>query len=243
MSAVWMGMGIISREAVKRKDGKAKNVLCRDKSLPISHQELWPNVNAYLNMRISVDKCPIVSSPSGGRGRKKRTIVFEQVNMESRGIGARMDLQTFFIQNYSELRNVRAARLPFQFSHLFVLSTAEDQHLPKWAHAWFNFSEPYLHTLTSPFPHIKMVQGGHQRHIPEPVKGIFLVKCPQKTYRSGIFDIGVHHKHTCLSYNGNRAALSFRNQLYATAPVSSPQFLSSPKLARSSCILYVRYTA
>ena len=35
-----MGMGIISREAVKRKDGKAKNVLCRDKSLPISHQEL-----------------------------------------------------------------------------------------------------------------------------------------------------------------------------------------------------------
>ena len=39
--------------------------------------------------------------------------------------------------------------------------------------AWFNFSEPYLHTFTSPFPRIKMVRGGHRRHIPEPVKGIF----------------------------------------------------------------------
>ena len=32
---------------------------------------------------------------------------------------------------YSELRNVRAARLPFQPRHLFVLSTADHQHLPK----------------------------------------------------------------------------------------------------------------
>ena len=31
-----------------------------------------------------------------------------------------------------------------------------------------------LSTLTSPFPQIIMVQGGHQRHIPEPVKRIFV---------------------------------------------------------------------
>ena len=34
-------------------------------------------------------------------------------------------------------------------------------------------SDPYLHTFTSPFPRIKMVRGGHRRHIPEPVKGTF----------------------------------------------------------------------
>ena len=76
------------------------------------------------------------------------------------------------------MRNVRAAWLLFQPSHLFVLSTAEQQpnintflneHL-----LWFNFSKPYLHTLTSPFPGIIMVRGGHRRHILEPVNRIFV---------------------------------------------------------------------
>ena len=50
-----------------------------------------------------------------------------------------------------------------------TISTFLNEHL-----LWFNFSEPYLHTLTSPFPRIIMVRGGHRRHIPEPVKKIFV---------------------------------------------------------------------
>ena len=118
---------------------------------------------------------------------------------------------------YSELQNVRAARLPFQPSHLFVLSTAKHQHLPKWAPPWFNFSKPYLHTLTSPFPRIKMVWGGHWRHIPEPVKGIFVTMSRQMSSKDILIQYIWHwstpQTNTCLSSNRNRAALSFHNQL------------------------------
>ena len=75
----------------------------------------------------------------------------------------------------------------------------------------------YIHTLTSPFPRIKMVQGGHRRHMPEPVKGIFVTMSRQLSSK----DISIRYiwhwctpqTNTCLSCNGNRAALSFRNQL------------------------------
>ena len=50
-----------------------------------------------------------------------------------------------------------------------TISTFLNEHL-----LWFNFSEPSLHNLTSPFPQIIMVRGGHRRHIPEPVKRIFV---------------------------------------------------------------------
>ena len=121
-------------------------------------------------------------------------------------------------QPYSKLRNVRAAWLPFQPSHLFVLLTAEHQHLPKWAPAWFSFSGPYLHTLTSPFPRIKMLRSDHWRHIPEPVKGIFVtMSCQMSSKDISIWYIWhwcMPQTNTCLSCNGNWAAPSFHNPLY-----------------------------
>ena len=73
----------------------------------------------------------------------------------------------------------------------------------------------YIHTLTSPFPRIKMVWGGHRRHMPEPDKGIFVTMSRQLSSK----DISIRYTwhwcmpqtNTCLSCNGNPAALSFRN--------------------------------
>ena len=88
-----------------------------------------------------------------------------------------------------------------------TISTFLNEHL-----LWFNFSEPYLHTLTSPFPRIIMVRGGHRRHIPEPVKKIFVTMSRQMSSK----DISIRYiwhwctpqTNTCLSCNGNRKGVS-----------------------------------
>ena len=100
----------------------------------------------------------------------------------------------------SELRNVRAARLPFQLSHLFVLSTAGYKHLPKWAPALVQ-----LFRALSTYPHLPLSWNNngagwssktHPRTCQENFCYDVFVKCPQKTYRSGIFGFGVLHKQT-----------------------------------------------
>ena len=59
----------------------------------------------------------------------------------------------------------------------------------------FNFSKPYLHTLTSPFPQITMVRGGHRRHIPEPFKGIIVTMSRQMSSK----DILIRQTNTWLT--------------------------------------------
>ena len=99
------------------------------------------------------------------------------------------------------------------FCRWLTISTFLNEHL-----LWFNFSEPYL---TSPFPRIIMVQGGHRRNIPEPVKRIFVTMSSSNVLKSNSKNVPIRYiwlwctpqTNTRLSCNRNRAALTFRNSL------------------------------
>ena len=116
--------------------------------------------------------------------------------------------------HYSELQNVRAAWLPFQPSHLFVLSTAEHQN------------EHLLGSTLSTYTHLPLSShnngaGWSSKTHPRTCQGNFcyhalsnvLKRHINLVYLALVYATIAPQTNTCLSFNGNQAALSFRNQL------------------------------